>query len=55
MLDDVFRYYCILSCIPIERSLILTFTKISSCWPGLGSLLSRGVNPWLNFVVLHSD
>ena len=43
------------SCITIERSLILTFTKVSSCWPGLGSLLSRGVSPWLNFVVLHSD
>ena len=55
MLEDVFHYYCILSCIPIDCSLILTFTNISSCWPGLGSLLRRDVNPCLNSVVLHSD
>ena len=37
MLEDVFHYYSILSCVPIDCSL----TKISSCWPGLGSLLRR--------------
>ena len=34
MLEDVFHEYSILSCIPIDCSL----TKISSYWPGLGSL-----------------
>ena len=48
-------YYCVLSCIPVDCSLILTFTKISSCWPGLGSLLRCGVNPCLCCVVLHND
>ena len=28
-------YYCILSCIPIDCSLTLTFTIFSRCWPGL--------------------
>ena len=51
MLEDVFHYYSILSCIPIDCSL----TNISSCWPGLGSLLRRNVNPCLKIVVLHSD
>ena len=45
---DVFHFYCILSCIPIDCSLILTFTDNNSCWPGLGSLPRRDVNPCLN-------
>ena len=39
MPEDVLRYYCIQSCIPIDCSLTLTFTNFSSCWPGLGSVL----------------
>ena len=31
--------YCILSCIPIDGSLSLTFTNYSSCWPGLARSL----------------
>ena len=49
--QDVFHYNSILSYIPIDCSL----TAVSSCWPGLGSLLRRDVNPCRNFVVLHSN
>ena len=51
LLEDVFHYSSILSCIPIDCSL----TNVSSCWPGLGSLLRCDVTPCLNFVVIHSD
>ena len=39
LLEDVFRYYCLLPCIPTGCSLPLTFTSFNSCWPGLGSVL----------------
>ena len=55
MLEDVFHYYCILSCIPNDCSLVLTFTNFSSCWAGLGSVLRCDVYPCFCCVVLHND
>ena len=39
MPEDVLHHYCILSCIPIDCSLSLTFTNFSSCWPGIDRFL----------------
>ena len=55
MPEDVLHFYRILSCIPIDSSLNLTFPIFSSCWPGLGSILRRDIYSCLYCVVLHND